>query len=150
MIKLGEKAPNFTLLDTDRVEHSLSDYSGRNVVLLFFPLAFSRVCTTELCEVRDDLSQYNSLDVVILAISVDSLFSLQKFKAEQKYNFTILSDWNKETARAYDALYEEFILGMRGVSKRSAFVIDGNGYVRFAEVLENAGQIPNFNSIKET
>lgn len=150
MIKIGDKAPNFTLRDTEKTEHSLSDYTGKNVVLLFFPLAFTGVCTDELCQIRDEKSLYEGLDAQVLATSVDSLFTLGKFKEEQGYNFPLLSDWNKETARAYDALYEEFVLGMKGVAKRSAFVVDKEGYIRYAEVLENAGELPDFNKIKET
>ena len=75
---------------------------------------------------------------------------LRKFKAEQNYNFPLLSDFNKEVSRSYNSLYEEFVLGMHGVSKRSAFVIDKKGHIRYAEVLDNAGEIPNFNAVKET
>jgi peroxiredoxin len=150
MIQKGDKAPNFTLVDTDRKERSLTDFNGKNVVILFFPMAFTSVCTDELCAVRDELSFYNDLNSEVLAISVDSPFTLSKYKQDQNYNFTLLSDWNKEAARAYDALYEEFVLGLRGVAKRSAFVIDKKGYVQYAEVLENAGQVPDFVKIKET
>ena len=150
MLRIGDKAPNFTLRDTEKNEHSLIDYQGRNVVVLFFPLAFTGVCTAELCQIRDEKSMYEGLNATVLAISVDSLFTLEKFKAEQGYNFTLLSDWNKETAMAYSTLYEDFVLGMKGVAKRSAFVIDKDGIIRYAEVLENAGDLPNFEKIKET
>ena len=150
MIKIGDRAPNFTLRATDKTEHSLSDYSGKNVVIVFFPMAFSGLCTAELCQIRDDKPSYESLNAEVLGISLDSFYSLAKFKEEQGYNFTLLSDWNKDTARAYDSLYEEFVLGMKGVAKRSAFVVDKEGYIRYAEVLENAGELPDFNKIKET
>ena len=150
MLKIGDKAPNFTLRDTERVEHSLTDYAGKNVVLLFFPMAFSGVCTNELCQIRDDKSKYEELDAQIIAISVDSFFTLAKFKEDQGYNFPLLSDWNKDTARAYDAFYEEFVLGMKGVSKRAAFVIDTEGYIKHVEIMENGGEIPDFNKVKET
>lgn len=149
-LKSGDKAPHFTLRSTDKSEVSLADYKGKNVVILFFPLAFTGVCTEELCSVRDDLSSYDSVNAEVLAISVDSLFTLDKFKSEQEYNFTMLSDWNKEVARAYGTLYEDFVLDMKGVAKRSAFVIDSEGTIRYAEVLESAGDIPNFGLIKET
>ena len=148
-VTIGQQAPLFVLNDTDKNEVSLEECRGNNVVLLFFPLAFTGVCTQELCAVRDDLSSYNKLDAKVFAISVDSIFSLGKFKAEQNLNFTLLSDFNREAASAYGALYDEFVLGMKGVAKRSAFVIDKNGIVRYAEVLEDAGQIPDFNAIKE-
>ena len=148
-LNVGDKAPNFTLFDSDKQEVSLDNYKGQNVVLLFFPLAFTGVCTTELCTMRDDIATYSGLDATILAVSVDSLFTLEKFKAEQNLNFTLLSDFNKEASRAYDSLYENFVLGMKGVSKRSAFVIDKEGTIRYAEVLESAGDLPNFAAVKE-
>ncbi|MEM8908308.1 MAG: redoxin domain-containing protein [Bacteroidota bacterium] len=146
----GDKAPNFTLRASDKSEVSLENYNGKNVVLLFFPLAFTGVCTEELCSMRDDIGTYEGLDAQILAVSVDSLFTLEKFKAEQNYNFPLLSDFNKNVSRAYGALYEDFVLDMKGVSKRSAFVIDKEGTVQYAEVLESAGDLPNFSAVKET
>ena len=148
MVKIGEKAPNFTLRATDKSAHSLTDYEGKKVVLLFFPLAFTGGCTTELCMIRDEKSIYENLDAQVIAVSVDSIFSLDKFKEEQGYNFPMLSDWNKDTARAYGALYEEFVLGMKGVAKRSAFLVDAEGLVQYAEVLESAGDLPNFEAIQ--
>lgn len=148
-LELGSVAPDFTLKSSDKSDVSLNDYQGKNVVVLFFPLAFTGVCTAELCSVRDTKEDYESLDAEVLAISVDSLFTLDKFKQEQGYNFPLLSDWNKDVSASYGALYDEFVLGMRGVSKRSAFVVDKNGIIRYAEVLENAGDLPNFAAIKE-
>ncbi len=149
VLSKGDKAPNFTLRDTEKKEVSLTDYSGRKVLLLFFPLAFTSVCTDELCGIRDDAKFYKDLDVDVLAISVDSLFSLEKFKAEQKYDFPLLSDFNKDVCRSYGTLYETFVLDMKGVSKRAAFIIDKDGKVRYEEILENAGELPNFTAIKE-
>ena len=149
-IKVGDKAPSFKLYSSDKKEVALEDYQGKNVVLLFFPAAFTGVCTTELCSMRDNIADYSGLNAEILAVSVDAPFSLGKFKEEQNLNFPLLSDFNKEVSRAYDALYEEFVLGMKGVSKRSAFVIDGNGVVQYAEVLDSAGDLPNFAAVKET
>lgn len=149
-IQKGEKAPNFTLRATDKSEVSLEDYKGKNVVLLFFPLAFTGTCTEELCNMRDDIATYEDLSAEILAISVDSLFTLEKFKEEQNYSFPLLSDFNKTVSRAYDTFYEDFVLDMKGVSKRSAFVIDKEGIIRYAEVLESAGDLPDFDAIKET
>ena len=149
-VQVGAKAPAFKLFSSDKQEVALADYEGKNVVLLFFPLAFTGVCTTELCSMRDNIADYEGLDAQILAVSVDSIFTLDKFKAEQNLNFPLLSDFNKETAVAYGAMYEEFVLGMKGVAKRSAFVIDKEGVVRYAEVLDNAGELPNFEAVKET
>ena len=148
-VKVGEKAPSFTLRNSATEEVSLSDYKGKNVVALFFPLAFTGVCTTELCEIRDSIADYNNMDAEVVAISVDSPFTLAKFKEEQGYNFPLLSDFNKEVSRAYGSLYEEFVLDMKGVSKRSAFVIDKEGTIKYAEVLENAGDIPNFTAVRD-
>ncbi len=149
-VKVGDVAPDFTLFSTEKKEVSLNQYEGKNVVLLFFPLAFTGVCTTELCTMRDDIATYQNLDAEIIAISVDSLFTLEKFKAEQNLNFTMLADFNREVSKAYGALYDEFVLGMRGVSKRSAFVLDKTGKIQYAEVLESAGDLPNFDKVKET
>ena len=148
-LQRGDKAPNFTLTSDETKAVSLSDYDGKNVVVLFFPLAFTGVCTTELCTMRDDIATYNNLDAEILAISVDSPFVLGQFKAQQNLNFPLLSDFNAETSAFYGTLYDEFVLGMKNVSKRSAFVVDKTGTIQYAEVLESAGDLPNFVAIKE-
>ncbi len=148
-LQVGDKAPNFTLFNTEKKEISLSDFAGKNVVILFFPLAFTSVCTAELCEMRDNIATYSNLNDEILGISVDSLFTLDKFKAEQSLPFNLLSDFNKEISTAYGSIYENFVLGMKGVSKRSAFVVDANGTIQYAEVLESAGDVPNFVAVKE-
>ena len=149
IIKIGDKAPAFKLRASDTKEVSLSDYAGKNVVILFFPLAFTGVCTDELCTIRDTKSTYEGLQAEVLAISVDSPFTLAKFKEEQNYNFPLLSDFNKDVSKAYGAFYEEFVLDLKGVSKRSAFVVDKDGIIRYAEVLESAGDLPNFAAINE-
>jgi peroxiredoxin len=148
-ITIGQVAPDFTLFDSEKKPVSLSELKGSNVVLLFFPLAFTSVCTTELCAVRDNISWYNNVNAKVFGISVDALQTLAKFKEDQKLNFTLLSDFNKEASRAYDSIYEMFGYNMKGVSKRSAFVIDKEGIVRYAEVLENAGELPNFEAVQE-
>ncbi|RYF87190.1 MAG: redoxin domain-containing protein [Chitinophagaceae bacterium] len=149
-IQIGQQAPDFTLYNTEKQEVKLSEQRGQRVLLLFFPLAFTSVCTAELCEVRDNLKVYESLNAKPFGISVDSLHTLKKFKEEQDLNFDLLSDFNKEISNAYGSLYETFGFGMRGVSKRAAFVVDENGIVQYAEVLENAGLQPNFQAIRET
>lgn len=146
----GDKAPEFSLRASDKSQVHLKDYRGRNVVLLFFPLAFTGVCTKELCLMRDSLAEYERLDTQVLAVSVDSLYALNKWKQEQGFNFPLLSDFNKTVSKKYEVLYKEFVFGMKGVSKRSAFVIDGEGIIRYAEVLENAGELPNFEAVKKT
>lgn len=150
MLQPGQKAPPFTLFNSDKNEVSLSDFGEKNVVILFFPMAFTSVCTAELCEMRDDISTYAALNAVILGISVDSPFTLAVFKEREMLPFDLLSDFNKETSVAYDALYETFAMKMRGVSKRAAFVVDKNGVIQYAEVLDNAGDVPSFTAIQET
>ena len=149
-INVGDKAPSFSLRDTAKEVVSSDDFSGKPLVILFFPLAFTSVCTEELCGVRDDIAFYDDLGAQVVGISVDTLFTLERFKQEQGYNFPLLSDWNKEICRAYGAIYEEFVLEMKGVAKRAAFVLDGNGIVQYAEVLDKATDLPNFGKIKST
>ena len=147
-IEIGQQAPDFTLYDTTKTKVSLSDLKGSNVLLLFFPQAFTSVCTRELCSVRDNIGLYNSTNAKVFGISVDSVFTLAKFKELQGYNFPLLSDFNKNTSASYGSLYDNWILNMHGVSKRSAFVIDKRGLVVYAEVLENASDEPDLKNIE--
>jgi glutaredoxin-dependent peroxiredoxin len=146
-IEPGSIAPSFSLYDSEKNKISLSDYRGKNVLLLFFPLAFTSVCTKELCSVRDNISVYNQANATVLGISVDSLYALAKFKEEQQINFKLLSDFNKDVSSSYGVLYEKFSYDMKGVSKRSAFVINGNGIIQNAEILEKASDLPNLEAI---
>ena len=148
-IEVGQTAPEFTLHDSDKNKISLADYKGKNVVLIFFPQSFTGVCTKELCSLRDNIAFYNNANAQVFGISVDSVFTLGKFKEEQKLNFPLLSDFNKEVSTAYEAIYSNWILDMKGVSKRSAFVIDKGGIVKYAEVLESAGDLPNFAAVQQ-
>ena len=148
-VTIGSKAPDFSLFDSDKKNVTLSDFAGKNILLLFFPLAFTSTCTKELCAVRDDISRYSNLNAQVIGISVDSLFALKKYKEEQQYNFLLLSDFNKEVSAMYGSLYDNWILEMKGVSKRSAFIIDKTGLIQYAEVLERAGDVPNFEAINE-
>jgi glutaredoxin-dependent peroxiredoxin len=147
-IEIGQTAPDFSLYNSEKILVTLSEQKGQPVLLLFFPLAFTSVCTAELCSVRDNIAWYNSINTKVFGISVDALQTLAKFKEDQQLNFTLLSDFNKEASRAYGSIYEQFGFNMKGVSKRSAFVIDKDGIVRYAEVLENAGEVPDFEKIK--
>lgn len=148
-LKVGEAAPDFTLFDSDKKKVTLSDYKGKkNVLLLFFPLAFTGVCTTELCEVRDSMKKYDDANTIVFGVSTDSFATLAKYKEEQQYQYQLLSDYNKEVSEAFNCLYDSFTdMGMKGVSKRSAFLIDKEGKIQYAEVLENAGSLPNFEAI---
>lgn len=149
VIETGNKAPEFSLYSSDKSKIALNDFKGKNVLLLFFPLAFTGTCTKELCGVRDNISLYNNSNAQVLGISVDSVYTLAKYKEEQHLNFPLLSDFNKEVSEMYGSLYPVFGFEMKGVSKRSAFVIDKEGVVRYAEVLENASEIPDFNTIEK-
>lgn len=146
-IQVGQAAPDFTLFDSDKKQVTLSEQKGNKVLLLFFPQAFTGVCTKELCSVRDNIATYNDTNAKVFGISVDSVFTLAKFKEEQQFNFPLLSDFNKEVSKAYNCLYKKWILNMKGVSKRSAFIIDKSGIIRYAEVLESAGDVPDFEKI---
>jgi len=148
MLQPGQSAPDFSLYDSNKTKVILSEQKGSNVLLLFFPLAFTSTCTLELCSIRDNLAYFNGLQAKVFGISVDSLYTLAKFKEAQNLNFPLLSDFNKEVSRKYDSLYEKFSFEMEGVSKRSAFLIDKNGVIQYAEILENAGEQPDFVGIK--
>ena len=147
LLQIGQIAPDFTLFDSDKKKVSLNEHRGENVLLLFFPFAFSSICTAELCTVRDNISKYDSVQAKVFGISVDSLYTLAKFKIDQNLNFTLLSDFNKEISYTYEAFYETFSYGMKGVSKRAAFIIDKIGLVQYVEVLENASEQPKFDLI---
>jgi len=149
-IQLGQKAPDFALYDDNKNPVKLSDQKGKNVLLLFFPFAFTSTCTKELCSIRDNYNIYEKLNAQVYGISVDSVHTLKKFRQEQNLNFPLLSDFNKDVSKEYDSLYDTFGLGMKGVSKRAAFVIDKEGVIKYAEVLENASDLPNFDAIQQT
>ena len=149
-VQAGQDAPDFTLKNTDMQEVTLSSLRGqKNVVLLFVPFAFTGVCTNELCAVRDSLNNYASLNAEVFGISVDSPFAQKQWKEKEQLNFTLLSDFNREACKAYGAYYDN-LLGLQGVAKRAAFVIDKAGQVRYAEILDNARNLPNFDSIRAT
>ena len=148
-LQIGDKAPDFKLKSTELAAVSLSDFSGKKVVLHFFPLAFTGVCTTQLCTMRDSFGYYEGMNAAVVGISVDSPFTLAKFKEDQAYQFPLLSDFNKEASTAYGALYEEFVFNLKGVSKRAAFVINEEGKILYAEVLENAKYLPDFKVIND-
>jgi peroxiredoxin len=146
-LKKGDKAPDFKLFSSDKKEVSLSDFKGKNLIIHFFPAAFTGVCTKQMCTLRDSISLYHNDNTDVVAISVDSLFTLAKFKEDQQLGFTLLSDFNKVTCQAYGAYYEEFVHGMKLVARRAAFVVDKQGTIQYAEVLESAGDLPNFEAI---
>jgi glutaredoxin-dependent peroxiredoxin len=148
-LQIGQAAPQFILVSDELKSVALADYKGKKVVIHFFPMAFTGTCTTQLCTMRDSFGYYDGLNAQILGISVDSPFTLKKFKEENNYQFPLLSDFNKEVSAAYGAIYEEFVLGLKGVSKRAAFVLDEEQNIIYAEVLEKATDLPDFNAIAE-
>jgi len=153
-LKVGDLAPDFTLKNFNNEAFTLSNYRGKkNVVLLFFPAVGTSVCEKELCSTRDSMKDYENLDAQVIAISVDMPFAQKLWNDKHNFNFPLVSDFNKEVSKAYDAIYENWLpdkFGLKGVSKRSAFVIDKNGVIQYAEVLEVAGDEPNYDAIKET
>lgn len=148
-LQVGDKAPDFKLFSSELKEVSLADYKGKKLVVHFFPMAFTGTCTTQLCTMRDSFGYYEGMNAAVVGISVDSPFTLAKFKEDQSYQFPLLSDFNKEVSNAYDSIYEEFVFNLKGVSKRAAFVINEEGIITYAEVLENAGDLPDFEAIKK-
>lgn len=148
-LQIGQPAPAFSLYNSKKNLVSLSDYQGKkNVLILFFPLAFTSVCTKELCAVRDDINKYQNDHTEVLGISVDSTYTLAKYKEAENYSFELLSDFNKEVSRLYESIHESFgSMEMHGVSKRSAFIVDKNGILQYAEVLDNPGKVPEFGAI---
>jgi peroxiredoxin len=150
-LNAGDQAPDFTLkrkTDDGLVDVSLADYKGeKNVVVLFFPLAYTSVCTDEMCSVSEGLEQYEGLNAQVLGISVDSPFSQEAWAKENGITVPLLSDFNKDVSAAYGAQYED-LMGFKGVAKRSAFVVDTGGAIRYASVSDDAAALPDFNAIK--
>ena len=147
----GTKAPDFTL-KTKNAEGlhdvTLSDNFGKKkTVLLFFPLAFTSVCMQEMCDVSAGIAAYNDLNATVYGISIDSPFAQEQMAKVDKLQFPLLSDFNKEVSEAYDVLYAD-LLGFKGVSKRSAFVIDETGVILYSESSEDPHDLPNFDAIK--
>jgi peroxiredoxin len=155
-LKVGDKAPDFSLpslnpASPDVNTVSLNSYKNqKDVLLLFFPQAFTGVCTKEMCTMSDGLDFFNDLNVQILGISVDGTFVQKAFAEKFNIKVPLLSDFNKDVTEKYGVLRPEFAHGMKGVANRSAFVIDKTGTVKYAEVLDNPGDLPNFDAIRET
>ena len=149
-ITKGDKAPGFELRGTPENPVKLSDYQGdKAVVLLFFPLAWTPVCQNEMCQIRDSYEQWSDLDAEVIGISVDSPFALQAWSREQGFDFPLLSDFNRSASRAYGVVDPD-LMGLENVSKRSAFVIDRDGVVQYAEVCPSPRDLPDFEKIKAT
>jgi peroxiredoxin len=148
-ITAGSKAPAFKLYNTDRKEVSSNDFAGKILVLSFFPAAFTRVCTEQVCSNRDELAFYNDLGAEVIGISVDMPFSLKAFKEKHNINYELLSDANKLTIHEYDMYHCNFICGIKGVAKRGVVVIDPGGTVAYSEETVTTGTQVNFAALKE-
>lgn len=147
-ISVGDRVEPFALPYEAGKQINLADHLGREpIVLLFFPFAFTSVCTAEMCRMRDDWSTYDALDAVVLGISVDSPFVNSRFRAEESIPFPLLSDFNRAVAADWGVLYEEFH-GFKGVAKRSAFVIGRDGRVAYRWVSDDAGVEPNYDELR--
>jgi peroxiredoxin len=157
-IKVGDPAPDFTLVTktaTGPALVKLSDEIGKsNIVLLFVPMAFTGVCTTELCDVSSGISAYDALDAKVFAISGDNPFAQEAWAQKEGITLPLLSDYEHNVAKAYGVAYEQFLpeanLIMGGVPKRSAFVIDKQGVIRFADVQDHPKDLPDFEALKST
>jgi len=147
----GTKAPDFTL--KTKTEEGLEDitlsanFGQKKTVLLFFPLAFTSVCMQEMCDVSAGITAYNDLNAAVYGISVDSPFAQEQMAKVDNLQFPLISDFNKEVSEAYDVLYAD-LLGFKGVSKRSAFVIDTDGTIIYSESSDDPKQLPDFEAIK--
>jgi len=151
-LKVGDKAPDFTLFNQDGEPVTLSSFKGKNVVVLFFPAANTGACTTEMCTFRDELKEYENLNAQLLGISVDTHFALKMFHEKNNYNFPLLSDFNKKVIKDYDVVLDVFVPGKFdyfNTAKRAAFVVDKNGLIKYFEILANVGGQPNFEAIKK-
>jgi peroxiredoxin len=147
-VKVGDKAADFTLVDTDKKTRTLKEFRGKNVVLAFFPGAFTGVCTKEMCTFRDSMSRFNELDAQVLGISVDSPFANKAFATQNNLQFPLLSDYSRTVLKAYGIVHQGFG-GLEGYSaaKRSVFVIDKSGVVRYAWISDNPGVEPNYDEV---
>ena len=148
-VAVGSKAPDFTLTNQDREPVTLSQLKGKPVVLAFFPAAFSSVCAKEMCTFRDSMAQLGKANAQVFGISVDTFFTLKAFQEQQKLTFPLLSDFNKQVIRDY-GVFNEDMIGLKGIAKRATFVIDKDGIVRHAEVLEDARNEPNYDAVFKT
>jgi peroxiredoxin len=151
-LKVGDKAPDFTLFNQDGEPVSLNSFKGKNVVVLFFPAANTGACTKELCTFRDEFKVYEKLNAQVLGISTDTHFALKMFHEKNNYNFPLLSDYNRKVIPVYDVVLDVFVPGKfdyLNTAKRAAFVVDEKGNIKHIEVLANAGDQPNFEAIKK-
>lgn len=148
--KVGDKAPAFTLTDADKKQRSLSEFAGKKTVLAFFPGAFTGVCTKEMCNLRDSMSKFNTMNAQVVGISVDSPFANKAFATQNNLQFPLLSDHDRSTVKLYGIELSNFA-GLQGytAAKRSIFVLDNSGTVRYTWITDNPGIEPNYDEISK-
>ncbi len=149
MINVGQKAPDFKLLDKDKNEITLENFKGKNLIIFFYPMAGTGNCTKEMCTVQDDFKMYEGMNASIVGISVDTIFAIKWFSDQNKITYPLLSDFNKQTIKDYDVVHHDFAFGYKDVAKRATFILDKEGIVRFVEILASPGDFPNMDAIKE-
>ncbi|MDP2207505.1 MAG: peroxiredoxin [Bacteroidota bacterium] len=149
-IEIGSKAPNFSLLDTERQLKSLNDFAGKNVVLAFFPGAFTGPCTKEMCALRDAMANFNNMNAQVIGVSVDSPFSNKAFADANKLNFPLLSDYTREVSQMYGGVYNDFA-NMKGytAAKRAVFILNKNGEIKYSWVSDIPANDPPYDEIKK-
>src|SRR6516225_3817016 len=151
-ISVGSKAPDFSLKSKQTsglVDVKLSDNFGKkNTVLLFFPAAFTSVCTKEMCDISSGLSAYSGLNAAVIGISVDTPFSQEAWAQKEKIDLTLASDLNKEVVRKYEVVFP-MLAGIGDTAARAAFVIDKNGVIQYSEQTPSPKELPNFGKVKE-
>ena len=147
--EVGSRAPDFTLVNQDRENVTLSQELGTgNVVLAFFPGAFSGTCTSEMCNFRDTISSFSKVNAKVLGISTDTFFALKAWRDQQNLGFPLLSDYNKEVIHKYGVVNPDMI-GLKNIAKRAVFVVDTDGVVRYREVLDDARNEPDYDKLNE-
>lgn len=152
-LKVGDKAPDFNLPSftpsADLTHISLDSLKGKNLVITFFPQAFTGVCTTEMCTMSDNFNAYKSMNAEVIGVSVDGTFVQKAFAAANNIQVPLLSDYNRVMVRAYDVVHPEFAHGQKETAKRAVYVIDKNGIIRYVEVTPTPGDQVNFDAIKK-
>ena len=148
--EVGQAAPDFTLYDTDRKQRSLSEFRGQNLVLAFFPGAFTGVCTTEACALRDRAADFNSLNAQVVGITVDPPFSQKKWVDDNEVNYPFLSDFNREAVNAYDVALPN-LAGMEGyvAANRAVVVVDKDGVIRYRWVAPSPATEPDYDEVRQ-
>ncbi len=148
-LKVGDKAPEFSLVDTRKKYRTLGEILGKKTIIAFYPAAFTGICTKEMCSFRDSLASLNNMNATVVGISVDPPFSNRAFAEQNKLNFPVLSDFTRDVSSQYSGLYMD-LGGVAGytAAKRSVFVLDESGVVKYAWISDNPGAEPNYDEVK--